>query len=212
MDLNELTPSAKKAWAAYVNTFLPGHSFTFDYSGEDFVLSGDFDIRSVAYGLATHARFAGQCKPWLSIGDHSIRGAHLVDPKWRLAFLLHDCGEFLFGDIPTPFKTLFDVKREVACARWVIDHVNQMLPHGVEVGLQVGDLDVRMPPELKTVDGRLATSEAVRVLPPETDLDGWPEPYPDVQDWKFLTVEQAYTRFCRDFWRYLDEAGTHDHG
>ena len=73
----------------------------------------DVEIADIAHGLARVARWNGQ-----TIGDHGFSVAqhsviveeiavHIkpdLDPKWRLAALLHDAPEFVIGDMISPFK------------------------------------------------------------------------------------------------------------
>jgi len=74
----------------------------------------DIEIEDIAHGLARVARWNGQ-----TIGDHgfSVAQHSLVveeiaallkpglDPRWRLAALLHDAPEYVIGDMISPFKT-----------------------------------------------------------------------------------------------------------
>lgn len=73
----------------------------------------DIEIDDIAHGLARVARWNGQ-----TIGDHPFSVAqhsvvveeiiaHLrpgLEPKWRLAALLHDASEYVIGDMISPFK------------------------------------------------------------------------------------------------------------
>jgi len=73
----------------------------------------DIEIEDIAHGLARVARWNGQ-----TLGDHGFSVAqhsvvveeiavHIkpdLDPKWRLAALLHDAPEFVIGDMISPFK------------------------------------------------------------------------------------------------------------
>jgi len=73
----------------------------------------DIEIEDIAHGLARVARWNGQ-----TIGEHAFSVAqhscvveeiavHLkpdLDPKWRLAALLHDASEYVIGDMISPFK------------------------------------------------------------------------------------------------------------
>jgi 5'-deoxynucleotidase YfbR-like HD superfamily hydrolase len=73
----------------------------------------DIEIEDIAHGLARVARWNGQ-----TIGDHAFSVAqhsvvveeicaHIepgLDPKWRLAALLHDASEYVIGDMISPFK------------------------------------------------------------------------------------------------------------
>ncbi len=74
----------------------------------------DIEIIDIAHGLARVARWNGQ-----TIGDHAFSVAqHCVvvddivrglkpdlDPRWRLAALLHDASEYVIGDMISPFKS-----------------------------------------------------------------------------------------------------------
>ncbi|MBS0412359.1 MAG: HD family hydrolase [Proteobacteria bacterium] len=73
----------------------------------------DIEVEDIAHGLARVARWNGQ-----TLGDHSFSvaqhsvvveeiAAHIqpgLDPKWRLAALLHDAAEYVIGDMISPFK------------------------------------------------------------------------------------------------------------
>lgn len=73
----------------------------------------DIEIEDIAHGLARVARWNGQ-----TVGDHPFSVAqhsvvveeilaHLqpgIEPRWRLAALLHDAPEYVIGDMISPFK------------------------------------------------------------------------------------------------------------
>ena len=73
----------------------------------------DIEIEDIAHGLARVARWNGQ-----TIGEHAFSvaqhscvveeiAAHIrpgLEPKWRLAALLHDASEYVIGDMISPFK------------------------------------------------------------------------------------------------------------
>ena len=73
----------------------------------------DIEIEDIAHGLARVARWNGQTTgdhPF-SVAQHSVVveeiAAHLqpgLDPRWRLAALLHDAPEYVVGDMISPFK------------------------------------------------------------------------------------------------------------
>jgi 5'-deoxynucleotidase YfbR-like HD superfamily hydrolase len=73
----------------------------------------DIEITDIAHGLARVARWNGQTtgEHGFSVAQHSLIveeiAAHLspgLDPKWRLAALLHDASEYVIGDMISPFK------------------------------------------------------------------------------------------------------------
>jgi 5'-deoxynucleotidase YfbR-like HD superfamily hydrolase len=73
----------------------------------------DIEIEDIAHGLARVARWNGQTvgEHAFSVAQHSVVVeeivAHLqpdVEPRWRLAALLHDASEYVIGDMISPFK------------------------------------------------------------------------------------------------------------
>ena len=74
----------------------------------------DIEIEDIAHGLARVARWNGQTlgEHAFSVAQHSLvveaACAHLqpgLEPRWRLAALLHDAPEYVVGDMISPFKT-----------------------------------------------------------------------------------------------------------
>jgi 5'-deoxynucleotidase YfbR-like HD superfamily hydrolase len=73
----------------------------------------DIEITDIAHGLARVGRWNGQTvgEHAFSVAQHSIVVeeilAHLrpgIEPRWRLAALLHDAPEYVIGDMISPFK------------------------------------------------------------------------------------------------------------
>jgi 5'-deoxynucleotidase YfbR-like HD superfamily hydrolase len=73
----------------------------------------DIEIEDIAHGLARVARWNGQTvgEHAFSVAQHSMVveeiAAHLqpgLEPRWRLAALLHDAPEYVIGDMISPFK------------------------------------------------------------------------------------------------------------
>ncbi len=73
----------------------------------------DIEIEDIAHGLARVARWNGQTvgEHAFSVAQHSVVVedicAHLqpaLEPRWRLAALLHDASEYVIGDMISPFK------------------------------------------------------------------------------------------------------------
>lgn len=86
----------------------------------------DIEVEDIAHGLARVARWNGQTigEHAFSVAQHSVVveeiTAHLkpgIDPKWRLAALLHDASEYVIGDMISPFKSALGVNYKAFEAR-----------------------------------------------------------------------------------------------
>lgn len=61
-------------------------------------------IEDIAHGLSNVCRWAGQCKEFYSVAQHSVFVAKCVSQQNKLAALLHDASEAYLNDIPRPIK------------------------------------------------------------------------------------------------------------
>jgi hypothetical protein len=78
----------------------------------------DIEIEDIAHGLARVARWNGQTlgENAFSVAQHCTVVeeivAHIrpeIEPRWRLAALLHDAPEYVIGDMISPFKAALGV-------------------------------------------------------------------------------------------------------
>lgn len=118
-------------------------------------------IVDIALALSRQVRFGGHGLRWWSVLDHSLFAERLaereVDPRTRLAVLLHDAHEALTSDVPTAFKTP-DLRalQEGLDTRIMDEH----FPGGYDVfRLHAADVHV--------YDRRALLAEAVKVGPPK---------------------------------------------
>ncbi|MGE5500796.1 MAG: HD domain-containing protein, partial [Ignavibacteriales bacterium] len=78
----------------------------------------DIEIEDIAHGLARVARWNGQTtgEHGFSVAQHCVVveeiAVHIrpdLEPRWRLAALLHDAPEYVIGDMISPFKAALGV-------------------------------------------------------------------------------------------------------
>ena len=82
----------------------------FDYENPD---PRHFTLNAIAQGLAYTCRFAGQCKRYYSVAEHSVHVSRLVSQEHARHALLHDAAEAFMGDIPKPLKNLLPDYQEL---------------------------------------------------------------------------------------------------
>lgn len=83
-------------------------SWVMTYTGKKFYpFSPDpesIDILDIAHALSNTARFGGHTESFYSVAQHSVIVSSICPGHLKLEGLLHDAGEYIFGDLPKPIK------------------------------------------------------------------------------------------------------------
>jgi uncharacterized protein len=126
----------------------------------------DVDLVDIAHALSQICRYAGHCRTFYSVAEHSVLLSYAVPYELRRWALLHDASEAYISDIPRPIKPHITgyAAIEDAIMRCVADRFDLIYPE---------------PPELKEYDTRILHNEraALHLAPPKPwDIPGTPLP------------------------------------
>jgi hypothetical protein len=104
----------------------------------------DVRLNDIAAALSKQCRYAGHCRRFYSVAEHSVHVAHLTSggAKLKLAALLHDGSEAYLVDIPRPIKNAMPEYRAIEDRLVIFERFGLdglwPLPH------EIVDLDVRI--------------------------------------------------------------------
>lgn len=73
----------------------------------------EIHIEDIAHALSLQCRYAGHCRKFYSVAEHSVLLADHVDPPYKLWALLHDAGETYVTDVIRPLKGSLANYREI---------------------------------------------------------------------------------------------------
>jgi len=125
----------------------------------------EIHIEDIAHSLSLQCRYAGHCKRFYSVAEHSVLLARYVSQPVKLWALLHDASEAYLVDVPRPIKPYLenyeDVERRLMYRirdRFGLFSVKDK-PSGVAWA-------GHMPAEVKTADMRICVDEKAQNMAP----------------------------------------------
>ena len=102
----------------------------------------EISIVDIAHSLSNQCRYAGHCKSFYSVAQHSVMVSYLCEPQNALWGLLHDAAEAYLVDLPRPVKRYSDLG-------W---HYKQVETHLMQVVCRRFNLSIEEPLSVSKAD------------------------------------------------------------
>lgn len=145
-----------------------------------------FTIFDIAQGLSNICRYAGQCRSFYSVAEHSIHVCETVE-EYQLEALFHDAAEAFIGDITGPLKQLLPRYKEIE------EEIEKAI--AAKFGLNLNAKSI-----VKAADLKVLAAEQIQIMPNGTDF--WTskaEITPAKVRVEFLHPAESYRRFLSKF-------------
>ena len=142
-------------------------------------------IEDIAHSLANMCRFAGHCREFYSVAQHSILVSASLPVEHKLWGLMHDASEAYVVDVPRPIKPFISGYQEAE------DRVMRVIADRFGLSMPI-------PEAVKRADTAILADEAAQIMlaPPRA----WRLPYPplgiDIDPWSPATARR---RFLEEF-------------
>lgn len=118
----------------------------------------DVSITDIAHALSMVCRFAGHCREFYSVAEHSVLVSQVVPEEFALLGLLHDAAEAYIGDVSRPLKGSLPDYRRLEARNWEAISIAFDLP--------------LIPPIIHVADNAVLFAERA-VLLPNSPAWGW---------------------------------------
>lgn len=141
-------------------TFSGGQFWPYDPRPED------FQAVDIAHALSQVCRYAGHCRVFYSVAQHSVHVMRLVvaagRPELAFAALMHDATEAYVGDVIRPIKRGHPIFREMEDRVWAA------------LCARFG-LDLKLDPAIKDADNVALLTERRDLCAPHWEARPWRE-------------------------------------
>jgi hypothetical protein len=115
-----------------------------------------FTIEDIAHGLSMTCRFAGQCREFYSVAEHSWHTSFLVPKELAMEALMHDAAEAFIGDVTRPLKSLLPEYKAI----------ERSIEAEVAAQFSLSDID---HPAIKRADLLMLHAEQAVMMPDHSD-------------------------------------------
>lgn len=114
----------------------------------------EIHIEDIAHSLSMQCRYAGHCRRFYSVAEHSVLLARYVSPANALWALLHDASEAYLVDVPRP------VKPALAGYKAIEEKVS------IVIAARFGLSSIEIPREVHEADMRICVDEKAQNMAP----------------------------------------------
>lgn len=157
--------------------------------------ASEIDIEDIAHSLSMQCRYAGHCKRFYSVAEHSVHVAAWVGtvaPKqYALAGLLHDATEAFLVDVPRPVKPFLPGYKEAEARLWDVV-AERFFGHAMAIPAIVHEADNRI----------LNDEREQNMSPPPQEWAHTGDPLGITLE--FWTPEQAEFQFLTTFYKLTE--------
>ena len=143
-------------------------------------------IEDIAHSLSLQCRFAGHCRFFYSVGQHSLLVSRSVSTENAMWGLLHDAAEAYLVDLPRPIKKYSELGRIYMQVETKLEEV---------IARRFG-LPLDIPSEVKYADQRAVMTEKRDLMRPcEWEKDNHLDPFESrIVPWPPGTAESQFIR------------------
>lgn len=142
-------------------------------------------IEDIAQSLSKQCRYAGHCRKFYSVAEHSVYVSYCVPPVLAFCGLMHDATEAYVVDVPRPLKPFLEGYKGIEDKVWLAVAERFGLPAQMTAEIHVADNAVLLAEKAQLMDPTPA-EWSVPGVPADVVIQG-------------LTPDEAYEFFMERF-------------